>query len=182
MRNRYILFALAQRIILQSRYNFLMQNKLNTRYMPFLALAILALLFALWAGLLRLGWALPSIPNLALAHGPLMVSGFLGVLIPLERAVAIRQRWMFAVPVVASLGWVGLFFQPFLGALLMTLGSLGMLGILAFMVRREPHIHTVTMALWRAGLGDWQRIVDDRISHFPARFLVDDLPCADNWR
>jgi hypothetical protein len=144
-----------------------MQNKLQTRYLPFLALAILALLFALWAGLLRLGWVLPVFPHLALAHGPLMVSGFLGVLIPLERTVAIRQKWMFAVPIVAGLGWVGLFFQPFLGGLLMTLGSLGMLGILVVMVRREPHIHTVTMAfgalawligniLWMIGLPIFQ--------------------------
>lgn len=123
-----------------------MQNKLQIRYLPFLALAILALLFALWAGLLRLGWALPAFPNLAMAHGPLMVSGFLGVLIPLERAVAIRQKWMFTVPIVAGLGWVGLLFQPFLGGVLLTLGSLGMLAILAVMVRRELHIHTVTMA------------------------------------
>ena len=65
--------------------------KLQTRFIPFLALAILALLFAMWAGLLRLGWILPTLPNRALAHGPLMISGFLGVLIPLERAVAIRQ-------------------------------------------------------------------------------------------
>jgi hypothetical protein len=80
-----------------------MQNKLQIRYLPYLALAILVLLFALWAGLLRLGWVLAEFPNLSLAHGPLMVSGFLGVLIPLERAVAIRQKWMFAVPIVAGL-------------------------------------------------------------------------------
>jgi hypothetical protein len=113
--------------------------------MPLLALAAFALLFALWAGLLRLGWALPSFPNLALAHGPLMVSGFLGVLIPLERAVAIRQRWMLAIPVVAGLGWIALLFVPFLGALLLTVASLGTLLILGVMVRREPRLHTVTM-------------------------------------
>ena len=144
-----------------------MQNKFNIRYLPFLILAILALLFALWAGLLRLGWELPSIPNLALAHGPLMVSGFLGVLIPLERAVAIRQKWMYAVPVIAGLGWINLFIQPFIGAALMTLSSLGTLGILFVMVRREPHIHTVTMGfgalawvignvLWMTGMPIFQ--------------------------
>ena len=144
---RPAIFALAQRNILQTQYNLSMQNKLQTHYIPFLALAILALLFALWAGLLRLGWILPSFPNLSMEHGPLMVSGFLGVLIPLERAVAIRQKWMFAVPIMAGLGWISLLLQPFLGALIITLGSLGALGILIVMVRREPHIHTVTMAL-----------------------------------
>jgi hypothetical protein len=141
--------------------------KLNFRYLPFLVVAILALLFALWAGLLRMGWALPSFDNLALAHGPLMVSGFLGVLIPLERAVAIRQKWMFTVPAIAGAGWICLFFIPPVGAVLITLGSLGTLGILGVMVRREPHVHTITMAfgalawligntLWMVGLPIFQ--------------------------
>ncbi|GAB4503195.1 MAG: hypothetical protein Fur0043_01870 [Anaerolineales bacterium] len=114
-------------------------------YLPFVALAILALVFGLWAGLLRIGWALPAPALLAAAHGPLMVFGFLGVLIPLERAVAIRQKWMFAVPLVAGAGWIGLLFSPGLGALLLTLGSVGTLCILSVMVKREPHIHTWTM-------------------------------------
>ena len=120
--------------------------KLQTRFIPFIALAILALLFGLWAGLLRLGWALPSVPNLALAHGPLMISGFLGVLIPLERAVAIRQKWMFLVPILSAFGWLSAFFAPSLSGILFTFGSLGTLAILGVMVKREPYIHTVTMA------------------------------------
>jgi hypothetical protein len=126
--------------------------KIQTRYIPILALAFLALLLALWAGLRRIGWLVPSFPSLSVAHGPLMVSGFLGVLIPLERAVAIRQQWMFAVPVLAGLGWISLLFAPFLGALLLTLASIGALMILVVMVRREPHIHTVTML---AGMAAW---------------------------
>lgn len=123
----------------------------------------------MWAGLLRLGWILPSVPNLALAHGPLMVCGFLGVLIPLERAVAIRQKWMFAVPILFGIGWVSLFFAPSLGGILFTLGSLGTLAILGVMVKREPHIHTITMAfgalawvignvLWMSGFPIFQII------------------------
>lgn len=133
--------------------------KLYLHFLPFIFLAILALLFALWAGLLRLGWALPTLENLASAHGPLMVSGFLGVLIPLERAVAIRQKWMFVVPLLAGTGWVALLFAPGLGAVLLTLGSLGTLAILGVMVRREPHIHTIVMAFgalaWVVGNGLW---------------------------
>ena len=121
--------------------------KIQTRYLPFIALAILALLVGLWAGLIRLGWALPSMPHLSIAHGPLMVCGFLGVLIPLERAVAIRQKWMFVVPAVAGLGWIALLLVPFLGGVLLTLASLGTLMILVVMVRRDPHLHTLTMFL-----------------------------------
>ena len=101
--------------------------KIQLRLLPYILLSILALLFAMWAGLLRMGWLLPDFSTLSIAHGPLMISGFLGVLIPLERAVAIRQKWMFAVPLVAGLGWVSLLFSPFIGALLLTLGSLGSL-------------------------------------------------------
>jgi hypothetical protein len=128
---------------------------IQKRFIPFVMLAILALLLALWAGLLRMGWQLPSFPNLAVAHGPLMVSGFLGVLIPLERAVAIRQRWMFAVPALAGLGWILVLAVPFLGGLLMTFASLGALMILRVMVAREPQLHTITMftgvVAWVAG-------------------------------
>jgi hypothetical protein len=120
---------------------------IQARFIPFLALAALALLLALWAGLIRIGWTLPAFPTLSVAHGPLMVCGFLGVLIPLERAVAIRQKWMFAVPAVAGLGWITLLVVPFLGGLLLTLASLGTLLILGVMVRREPHLHMVTMFL-----------------------------------
>ncbi|MCX6080881.1 MAG: hypothetical protein NTW32_15245 [Chloroflexi bacterium] len=121
--------------------------KIQLRLLPYILLSILALLFAMWAGLLRMGWLLPDFSTLSIAHGPLMISGFLGVLIPLERAVAIHQKWMFAVPLVAGLGWVSLLFSPFIGAMLLTLGSLGSLAILAVMVRRDPHIHTITMAI-----------------------------------
>lgn len=144
-----------------------MQKQSGKRYLPLVGLAILALLFALWAGLLRLGWSLPALSDLSSMHGPLMVSGFLGTLIALERVVAIRQKWMFAVPVITGLGWISLLVSPPLGILLLTIGSLGALGILGVMTRREPKIHTITMAagvlawvigniLWMSGLAIFQ--------------------------
>lgn len=130
--------------------------KIQKRYLPFVVISLLALLVGLWAGLLRLGWSLPAFPNLAMAHGPLMVGGFLGTLIPLERAVAIHKRWMFVAPILTALGWVSLLAYPGLfGALFFTLGSLVTLGILSYMVYREPDVHTVVMAAgglaWVAG-------------------------------
>ncbi len=144
-----------------------MPTKLKKSAIPLVGLALLALLFALWAGLLRLGWSLPTFSGLALAHGPLMISGFLGTLIALERAVAIRQKWMFVVPVVSGVGWISLLIFKPLGVVLTILGSLGTLAILGVMVRREPKIHTLTMAvgalawvignfLWLAGFAIYQ--------------------------
>lgn len=129
---------------------------------PFLALALLALLAALWAGLMRLGWRLPALTStLAMAHGPLMISGFLGTLITLERAVAIQKKWMYLPPLLAGLGWLAALLWPLppLGAILLTLASLGGIGILIEMTRRETALHTVTMLLgmaaWLAGNLFW---------------------------
>ncbi|MCO5182620.1 MAG: hypothetical protein M9965_01625 [Anaerolineae bacterium] len=111
-------------------------------------LVVVALLAALWAGLLRLGWRLPPLqPQLAGAHGPLMVVGFLGTLIALERAVALRKTWCLAAPVLIGVGalllivgWVTA------GAALMVLGSGALVLVSADMVRQHPALHTWTMA------------------------------------
>ncbi|NJC96814.1 MAG: hypothetical protein C3F07_12095 [Anaerolineales bacterium] len=135
--------------------------------LPFLFLSILALLAALWAGLMRLGWGLPApTPSLALAHGPLMISGFLGTLITLERAVALKQKWMYIPPLLAGLGGLLTFLiqTPPLGPILLTLASLGGVAILFEITRREMAFHTLTMLLgmltWFAGnllwLFGWQ--------------------------
>lgn len=142
-------------------------NRLNKSFIPFLGMAILALLFAMWGGLMRLGWRLPApTASLALAHGPLMVSGFLGILITVERAVALKQRWMYVPAVLAGLGWltVLLFKDAVIGPVLLTLASAGGLLILLEITRRETAVHTVTMLLgsvaWLAGnvlwLTGWQ--------------------------
>lgn len=127
-----------------------MKSFSNRLPIPFLFLAILALLAGLWAGLMRLGWQLPALtPSLALMHGPLMISGFLGTLIPLERAVAIKQKWMYLPPLLAGLGWLVTLLIPILplGPILLTLASLGGVAILSEMTRREPALHTFTMLI-----------------------------------
>lgn len=126
--------------------------------LPFLLLSILALVMGLWAGLLRLGWAIPALPSvLPMQHGPLMVSGFLGTMIALERVIALRQRWMYAAPLLSGLGWLASLAAPaqMIGPVLITLGSCFTVGILSVMVRREPKIYIITMAVgafcWLAG-------------------------------
>lgn len=122
----------------------------NRHPLPFLILAILGLLAALWAGLMRLGWQLPALtPSLAMLHGPVMISGFLGTLITLERAVAMKQKWMYLPPLLSGLGWLVATITPKLpfGVILLTLASLGGVAILAEIVRREFALHTVTMFL-----------------------------------
>lgn len=135
-----------------------------------LLLSILALLAGLWAGLLRLGWLIPEIENsLPLVHGPLMVSGFLGSLIAIERVVALRMRVLYLGPVLIGIGWVLTLVLPqsTIGPLGITLGSLGSVAILGIMIRREPALHTITIGvgtlcwligniLWLTGLHIYQ--------------------------
>lgn len=115
-----------------------------------LVLAITALLGALWGGLLRLGWPWPLLhPPLVMAHGPLMVSGFLGTLICLERAVALNRRWTYAAPVFTGLGALVLMVggAGWIGPLLLTLGSAWLVAIFAQIIRRQPVLFTATMGL-----------------------------------
>ena len=130
-------------------------KKLTFLIFPLLLLSFLALLAGLWAGLLRLGWNLPPLVNsLPLQHGPLMIAGFLGTLIALERVAALRRPWMFAAPAASGLGWLLALALPGLplGRLLILLGSLCTSAILGVIVRRETKIYTLAMA---AGAACW---------------------------
>jgi len=118
--------------------------------LPLLVVSILALLAALWAGLLRLGWGLPAIqPGLYVAHGPLMVCGFLGTLISLERAVALGKGWSYAAPTLSGAGALALMVgipDP-AGPFLITLGSIGLIANFVAILRRQTALFTITMAL-----------------------------------
>ena len=135
---------------------------LNRLRYPLLLVSLLLLLAAIWAGLVRMGWRWPAIlPTLPLSHGPLMVSGFLGTLIGLERAIAIRARWAYFGPSATALGAVLLIFSVggSLGAVLITLGSLVLLLVFIFILRQHLALYTVTMTLgallWLVGNLFW---------------------------
>lgn len=116
-----------------------------------LAAGVIAMLVsALWAGLLRMGWALPlSSLTLAAIHGQLFIGGMLGTVIGLERAVAIGRPWAFAGPLLTLFGGISLIvgLPATIGALLITSGSLGLLVIFAMLLKRQPVRFVITMAL-----------------------------------
>lgn len=76
----------------------------KTFRLPLIALGGLSLLAAIWAGLVRMDWNL-LIPNLSFpeTHGPLMIVGFLGTVIGLERAVALKKPWTYGAPIFSVL-------------------------------------------------------------------------------
>lgn len=119
---------------------------------------MIALFSALWGGLLRLGLNMPLIyPPLASFHGPLMVSGFLGTLIGLERAVAIGKPWAYGVPVLSGVGAIILIlgFSKEASAVFMVLSSLILVVIFLTLYLRQPDLFTLTMGIgaifWLAG-------------------------------
>ncbi len=123
--------------------------------------AALALLAALYAGLARIGWGLPA-GALSAEHGPLMVGGFLGTVVTLERAVALGRRSGYAYPVLAAAGALALLAggrATTWGAVLIAGGSAGLLGMSVVIARRHPALHHTTLALgaasWLAGNAFW---------------------------
>ncbi len=118
--------------------------------LPVMVLGAASLLSGLLAGAARLGgdWPLPG-SSLTAAHGPLMVCGFLGTVIALERAVALRQGWALLVPLLAGLGGLGLVLHlagpgP---QLLITAGSAGLAAVAVLFWRRQRALFTAIMAL-----------------------------------
>lgn len=139
----------------------------NRQRAPLMLLAALALLAGLWAGLLRLGWQLPPLTlTLPANHGPLMVSGFLGTLISLERAVAlgqyqgVRYRYYLA-PFLAGWGAAFLFVTvpSVIPRGLMTLAALGLVLMFVIICRLQPTTDHLVMGLgallWLVGNGLW---------------------------
>ncbi len=123
-----------------------------------MALAALSLLAGLVSGLVRLGWFIP-LPTVSLPdhHGPLMVVGFLGTLIGLERAVALGWRWTYCAPFFAvSSALVFMTDLPIAaGQLLAALSSLCLVSISLVLYCRHPVGFLATIGLgavlWFAG-------------------------------
>lgn len=146
-----------------------MEKRSPRYFVPFMIVALLALLAALWAGLVRLAWPLPPLfGGLPAAHGPLMVSGFLGTVIALERAVALanvmqagQRRFLFAAPALAGLGTVALLagLPVWVSGLLWVLASAGLLALNAIIIRHQTALFTLVMGVgalfWLVGNGLW---------------------------
>lgn len=95
--------------------------------------AALSLLAGLDAGLVRLGGPVPvGSERLGDVHGPVMVLGFLGTLVALERAVALRRSWGFAAPVLLGAGGLALVapLPRALGQVLLLDGAVALVAVL----------------------------------------------------
>lgn len=157
-----------------------MEINAKTLNAPIMFLAILTLVAAAWAGIIRLGWGWPALhPKLAISHGPLMVAGFFGTLISLERAVALGKGWSYLGPLMSGLGGILLAFgiNHIIAPILLTLGSLWLVIIFAVVLQQHLAGYTIVMALGALTLlvGNLLWLFDWPIHHFVfwwAGFLV----------
>ena len=121
----------------------------DRRRLLLILLAGISLLTGLWAGLARLGWLL-RLPNeqFVTMHGSLMVVGFLGTLIGLERAVALKSWWAYGIPVCAGLSAItALFALPIQSASLGVVAAILLIAVFVALYCQYPSEHFIIMAL-----------------------------------
>ncbi len=144
------------------------------RLLPLLGGGI-ALLLGIYTGLARGGVEHRFVA--ADLHAVLMVLGFLGTLIALERAVALGDRWAYAAPVASATAVVVLPVARTVGGFLLVVAGLVTTATYLSLLRRQVHLHLVVMAigalawvaaamLWLGGAGPV------RITPLLAAFLV----------
>ncbi len=121
------------------------------------------LLGGMLSGLFRLGvsppqWIWRSLPDgfvgqplgaLITHHGGLMIGGFIGTVISLERAVALGRPWCFLGPLAAAAGaWLIIWIQPAtVGMALITGASVILIADFLVILHRQRVTFTVVMAL-----------------------------------
>ena len=140
-----------------------MTTNLSVRYrIPMLMAGFMSLLFGIYIGLARLGWNFPlSSTDQFSLHGPLMVCGFLGTVISLERAVAIGERWAYLAPLAAAAGALVLItgISPSTGATLMSFASLLLCAVSVRVLLKQRELFTFSLLLasssWLIGCILW---------------------------
>ena len=125
-----------------------------------LALGMAALLGGIAGGLLRAGVPLPQAMaptgwagHAAVAHGALMVCGFMGTVIGIERAVAVKRLFAWLAPAASGAGGLCLMAaQTSVAAGLLSIAAAVFVGVNLVVVQRQRAAHT---ALLLAGALAW---------------------------
>ncbi|HET9080504.1 MAG TPA: hypothetical protein VFO01_08305 [Trebonia sp.] len=129
---------------------------------PLVAVAVAALFGGLWEGLVYLGLPLPAgSAALSQDHGEVMVLGFLGTLIALERAVALGRTWGYLAPGAAGAGGLAIVAGApgGVGEALIGCGGVMLVVIFAVICRIQPALHNAVLAsaavCWVVAAGLW---------------------------
>ena len=107
-----------------------------------LLVAAFSLATGILGGLARAGWGVP-LPAAAAHHGVLMIGGFLGTVISLERAVALGHPAAFAAPLAAGAGTALLLAG--VDASLWLAAPVLLMALSIAVLRRQAELHTVLL-------------------------------------
>lgn len=121
-------------------------------------LIVLALVMGVAGGWVRIGYLGMMVPGTAANHGILMVGGFLGTLISLERSMVMKNKAWSLIPLISGLSIPALLLVPgwpAFGQSLLLAASLGLMAIMYLQSLRHPVIYQYVMTmgavLWMAG-------------------------------
>lgn len=110
------------------------------------------MLIGVLAGLTRIGWNLP-LATVVPTHGAIMVGGFLGTLISLEKIIPLKNKFLFAIPVLSGLSVVSfLLGLAQTGYVLLIVASTGLCIVFLIYLITNPGL---IYAMMLCGAGCW---------------------------
>ncbi len=113
-----------------------------------LPLVLIGLVAGISGGWIRLGSPIIPLAEAGLNHGLLMVGGFLGTLISIERAMVMKKKAWLVIPFFSGLSTLFfLFGLSQAGLIALFAGSLGLSLIMHFQTLRHPQFHSALLYL-----------------------------------
>lgn len=118
-------------------------------------LAMASLIIGLLTGLQRMGWSLPFTAAVA-NHGAIMVGGFIGTLITLEKIIPLKRKIVYALPVLSGASVILFFVKlPVLSVVCLVSASVGLCAVfLVYLIRERSLIYFLMLtgaACWVTG-------------------------------
>lgn len=115
--------------------------------LPIVLFAMFCLLSGLWSGLNRIGWDIAILPITA-HHGAIMVGGFLGTLIALEKIIPLKKKSLYLIPVLNALSVVFFFAnQPKISIYILIISSTSLAFVFLYYFRTQQTVIYILMLL-----------------------------------
>lgn len=115
--------------------------------LPIVFFAMFCLLSGIWSGLNRIGWSLP-VSLISAHHGAIMVGGFLGTLISLEKIIPLKKKSLYLIPVLNALSVVFFFSgQPKVSIYILAVSSIALVVVFLYYFRTQRTIIYMLMSL-----------------------------------
>lgn len=115
--------------------------------LPYVFLAFFSLIIGVTAGLVRIGWNI-TLPNAVAHHGAIMVAGFIGTLISLEKVIPLKKTYLYVVPAMSGASTIlFLLGVPIVGFSLLILASIGLIIVFSLFLRKDKsEVHALMLS------------------------------------